>query len=36
MLTKSLARKFAVLIGMSYDFKVFKYLEFISLIWKEP
>jgi hypothetical protein len=34
-LTKSLSCKVAALTRISYDFRVFKYLEFISLIWKK-
>jgi hypothetical protein len=36
MLTKSLPCKCAALTGMPYYFRVFKYFEFISLIWKGP
>jgi hypothetical protein len=34
-LRKSLLCKVVALTGMPYDFKVFKYLELISLVWKE-
>jgi hypothetical protein len=34
--TKSLSCIVADFIGMPYQFKVFKYSEFISLIWKWP
>jgi hypothetical protein len=34
--TKSLSCIVADFTGMLYQFKVFKYLEFISLIWKRP
>jgi hypothetical protein len=34
--TKSLLCNVADFIGMPYQFRVFKYSEFISLIWKMP
>jgi hypothetical protein len=34
--TKSLSYTVADFTGMPYQFRVFKYLEFISLIWKGP
>jgi hypothetical protein len=36
LLTKSLSRNTAISIGMPYIPKSSKYLEFISLRWKEP
>jgi hypothetical protein len=36
LLTKSLSCKCVALTGMPYYFKVIKYLEFISAIWKWP
>jgi hypothetical protein len=35
MSTKTLSCKVTALTGTPYDFRIFKYLEFISLIWKE-
>jgi hypothetical protein len=36
LLTKLLSCNVAALIGIPYYFRVFKYLEIISLIWKWP
>jgi hypothetical protein len=36
LLTKSLSCNVAILTGIPYYFRVFKFLDIISLIWKEP